>query len=163
MTAWEIESRSWGELVQPLSSHAKRILCLDAISLCLASLRPSPEQALGAPTARLARRALDLLQQQAGDSWPGRPAGEFLDSLRALRESDHSPAVACIVAALTEYADAPQAGLDASNVFVVMSACYEAVRHAEDTSRVTTAERGDQTLTRLITAQRGLIDAAALA
>ena len=163
MTAWEIESRSWGELIQPLSSHAKRILCLDAIGLCLVSLRPSPELALGAPTARLARRALDLLQQQASDPWPGEPAGEFLDSLRALRKNGYLPAVACIVTALTEYADAMPAGLDASNVFIVMSACYEAVRHAEDASRLTAAERGNQTLTRLITAQRGLIDAAALA
>jgi hypothetical protein len=55
------------------------------------------------------------------------------------------------------------AGLDASNVFIVMSACYEAVLHAERTPRTTTAERGNQTLTRLIIAQHGLIDAAALA
>jgi len=160
LAAWETESRSWGGLIQPLSSRAKRLLCLDAISLCLASLRPSPEEALGAPTARLARRALDLLRQQAGDSPPGEPDEEFLDSLRALREGDHSPAAASIVTALTECACAMPAGLDASNVFVVMSACYEAVRHAERTPRATAAERANQTLTRLITAQRGLIDAA---
>jgi hypothetical protein len=161
--AWERESRSWGGLIQPLSSHAKRVLCLDAIGLCLASLRPSPEEALGAPTARLARRVLDRLRQQADDSPPGEPDGEYLDGLRALREGDHSPAVASIVTALAEYADAGPDGLDASKVFVVMSACYEAVRHAERTLRATAAEHGNQTLTRLISAQRGLIDAAALA
>jgi hypothetical protein len=160
--AWETESRSWGGLIQPLSSHAKRALCLDAIALCLASFQPSAEQALGASAARRARRALDLLRQQAGDSPPGKPDGEFLDGLRALREGDPSPAAASIVTALTEYAIAMPAGLDASNVFVVMSACYEAVRQAERTPRATAAERGNQTLTRLITAQRGLIDAAAL-
>ena len=162
MTAWEIESRSWGELIQPLSSHAKRILCLDAIGLCLASFRPSPEQSLGAQTARLARRALDLLSQRTGDPSPGEPDGEFLDSLRALRDGDHSAAAGSIVTALTEYADAMPAALDASNVFVVMSACYEAVRHAEHAPRATAAERGNQTLMRLIAAQRGLIDAAVL-
>jgi hypothetical protein len=163
MAAWELESRSWGGLIQPLSSHAKQVLCLDAIGLCLASFRPSPEEALGAPSARLARRALDLLRRQANDSSPGEPDAEFLDGLRALRECDHSPAVASIVTALTEYADAMSAGLDVSNVFIVMSACYEAVLHAERTPRTTTAERGNQTLTRLIIAQHGLIDAAALA
>jgi hypothetical protein len=161
--AWEIESRPWGELIQPLSSHAKRVLCLDAIGLCLASLLPSAERALGAPTARLARRALVLLRQRADDSSPGEPGGEFLDSLRALQEGDHSPAAASIVTALTEYAGAMPAGLGASNVFVIMSACYEAVRHAERTPRATAAERANQTLTRLITAQRELIDAATLA
>ena len=162
MTAWEIQSRSWGELIQPLSSHAMRILCLDAIGLCLASCRPSPEQALGAQAARLARRALDLLRRRADDPSPGEPDGEFLDSLRALRDGDHSAAAASVATALTEYADAMPAALDASNVFVVMSACYEAVRLAERTPRATAAERGNQTLTRLITAQRGLIDAAVL-
>ena len=163
MAAWEIESRSWGGLIQPLSSHAKRALCLDAIGLCLASFRPSPEQALGAPAARLARRALDLLRQRAGDPSPSGPDGDFLDTLLALREGDHPAAAASVVTALTEYADATPAALDASNVFVVMSACYEAVRHAERTPRGTAAERGSQALTRLITAQRGLIDAAVLA
>ena len=162
MTAWEIESRSWGELIQPLSSHAMRVLCLDAIGLCLASLRPSPEEALGARSASLARRGLDLLRQ-ADDSSRAQPDGEFLDSLRALREGDHSPVVASIVAALAEYAGALSAGLDASNVVVVMSACYEAVLHSERTPRVTAAGHGDQNLTRLITAQRGLINAVALA
>ena len=163
MAAWQVESRSWGGLIQPLSSHAKRILCLDAIGLCLASFRPSPEEALGTQPARLARRALALLWQRADDSPPGQPDGEFLDGLRALRADDHSPAVASIVAALTEYVGAVSAGLDASNVFFVMSACYEAVLHAERALRATAAERGNQILTRLITAQRGLIDAAALA
>jgi hypothetical protein len=163
MAAWEIESRSWGGLVQPLSSRAKRILCLDAIGLCLASFRPSPEEALGAPTARLARRALDLLRQGAGDPSPSEPDREFLNGLRALREVDHSPAAESIVTALTEYADAMPAGLGASSVLVVMSACYAAILHAERTPRLTAAERGNQTLRCLITAQRGLIDAAALA
>jgi hypothetical protein len=163
MAVWETESRSWGGLVQPLSSHAKRVLCLDAIDLCLASFRPSPEQALGAPTARLARRALDLLRERAGDPSPGEPAGEFLDSLRALGEGDHCAAAGSVITALTEYADAMPAALDASNVFVVMSACYEAVRRAERTPRATAAEHGNQTLRRLITAQRRLIDAAVLA
>ena len=36
MAAFQIESRSWGGLVQPLSSQAKRVLCRDAIGLCLA-------------------------------------------------------------------------------------------------------------------------------
>jgi hypothetical protein len=163
MAAWEIESRSWGWLIQPLSSHAKRVLCLDAIGLCLASFRPSAEEVLGAPAARLARRALDLLRQRADNCSPREPDNELLDGLRALREDDHSPAAASVITALTEYAGAMPAGLDASSVFVVMSACYEAVRHAERTPRVTAAERGNQTLTHLITAQRGLIDAAALA
>jgi hypothetical protein len=163
MAAWEIESRSWGGLIQPLSSHAKRILCLDAIGLCLASFRPSLEEALGTPSARLARRALDLLRQRADDSSPGEPDAEFLDDLRALRECDHSPAVASIVMALTEYAGAMPVGLDASDVLVVMSACYEAVLHTERTPRATAAERGNQALARLITAQHDLIDAAALA
>jgi hypothetical protein len=163
MAAWEIESRSWGGLIQPLSSQAKRVLCLDAIGLCLASFRPSPEEALGAPTARLARRALDLLRQRAGDSPPGEPDGGFLDDLRALRAGDHSPAAAAIVTAITEYAHAGPAGPDASDVLIVMSACYEAALHAERTARVTSAERGGRAVTRLITAQRGLIDAVALA
>jgi hypothetical protein len=163
MATWETQSRSWGGLIQPLSSHAKRVLCLGAIDLCLASLRPSAEKAFGARPARLARRALDLLWQQADDSSPGQPDQEFLASLHALREFDRSPAVASVVTALTQYADAMPAGLDAADVFVVMSASYEAVRQVEDTTRVTAAECGSQTLTRLITAQRGLIDAAALA
>jgi hypothetical protein len=156
-----MESRPWGELIQPLSSHAKRVLCLDAIGLCLASLLPSAEQVLGAPTARLAWRALDLLRQRKGDFPPGALDGEFLDTLRALREGDRSPAAASIVTALTEYAVAMPAGLGASNVFVIMSACYEAVRQAERTPRATAAERANQNLARLIAAQRELIDAAA--
>jgi hypothetical protein len=163
MAAWEIDSGSWGELIQPLSSRAKRVLCLDTIGLCLASFRPSLEEAVGAPPARIARRALDLLRQQAGDSAPGEPDSEFLDGMRALREGDRCPAIASLVTALTEYAHAIPTGLDASHVFVVMSACYEAVRHAERTPRVTAAERDNQTLTRLITAQRGLIHAVTLA
>jgi hypothetical protein len=163
VAAWQTESRAWGGLIQPLSSHAKRVLCLDAIGLCLASFRPSPEEALGAPTARLARRALDLLRQQADDPSPGQPDRELVDGLRALRAGDHPPAAASIVSALTEYAGALPAGLDASHVFAVMSACYDAVLRSERTARVTAAERGNQTLARLITGQRGLIDAAALA
>jgi hypothetical protein len=153
---WETESRSWGGLIQPLSSHAMRVLCLDAIGLCLASLRPSAEEVLGASSARLARRALDLLRHHFSH---GELAGEFVDSLRALREADDSPAVASVVTAFTEYAGAMSAGLDASDVLVVMSACYEAVRHAEQVP----PGHGNQTLTRLITAQRGLIGAAVLA
>jgi hypothetical protein len=83
--------------------------------------------------------------------------------MRALREGDDSPVAASIVTALTEYAGAMPAGLDASNVVVIMSACYEAVLRAERTPALTAAERGNRTLTRLIIAQRGLIDAAALA
>lgn len=153
---WETESRSWGGLIQPLSSHAMRVLCLDAIGLCLASLRPSAQEALGASSARLARRALDLLRQHFSR---GEITGEFVDSLRALREADGPPAVASVVTAFTEYAGGMSAGLDASDVLVVMSACYEAVRHAEQVP----PGRGNQTLTRLITAQRGLIGVAALA
>jgi hypothetical protein len=44
-----------------------------------------------------------------------------------------------------------------------MSACYQAVLRAERTPGATADGRDDQALTRLITAQRGLIDAAALA
>jgi hypothetical protein len=154
VAAWEIESRSWGGVIQPLSSHAMRILCLDAIGLCLASLRPSLEEAIGAGSAHLARRALNLLRQRAGVSSLGEPDGELLDSLRALRECGNSLAAASVATALTEYADAMTVGLDASDVLVVMSACYQAVLHAE---------RGNEALTSLITAQRGLIDAAALA
>lgn len=155
MAAWEIESRSWGGLIQPLSSHAKRALCLDAIGLCLASFRPSLEEALGAPTARLARRALDLLRERAGDSAPGRVSGEFQDGLRALRKRARSPAVASIVAALTEYAEATSsADFDASDVLTVLSACYDAVLNTG---------RGDEPLSRLIAAQRGLIEAVAFA
>jgi hypothetical protein len=160
MAAWEIESRSWGGLIQPLSSRAKRILCLDTIGLCLASFRPSLEEAVGTLPARVARRALDLLRQQPGDSSSDQ---RFLDGMRALQEGDHCPAIASVVTALTEYAHAIPAGLDASDVLVIMSACYEAVRHAERTPRVTAAERGNQTLTRLITAQRDLIHAVTLA
>jgi hypothetical protein len=152
MGAWETASRSWGGLIQPLSSHAMRVLCLDAIGLCLDSLRPG---AVGAPSGRLARRALDLLRQPAGDF----SRGEFPDTLRALRECDGSATVASVVTAFTEYAGAMSAGLDASDVLVVMSACYEAVRQAEDVP----PGHGNQTLARLITAQRGLISAAALA
>ena len=155
MAAWEIESRSWGGLIQPLSSHAKRALCLDAIGLCLASFRPSLEEALGAPSALLARRALSLLRERADSFAPGGVSAEFQDGLRALRKRDRSPAVASIVTALTECADATSsAGFDASDVLTVMSACYEAVRQAE---------RGNQALGRLIAAQRGLIEAAAFA
>jgi len=161
MAAFQIESRSWGGLVQPLSSQAKRVLCLDAIGVCLASFRPSLEEALGARSARLARRALELLR--ADDYVPNGPGGEFRDALRALREDDQCAAVASVVAALTEYADAMPADLTASTVLLVMSACYEAVMHADRRARVTAAGRGDQALTRLISAQRGLIGAAALA
>jgi hypothetical protein len=150
MAAWEIESRSWGVIIQPLSSHAKRVLCLDAIGLFLASFRPSLEEA---PTARLARRVLDLLRQQADGYSPGEPDGAILDGLRTLRVRDRSPAVASMVRALTEYADSMAAGLDASNVLVIMSACYEAELYAEP---------GNQTLTHLIAAQRRLINAASL-
>jgi hypothetical protein len=151
---WESESRSWGGLIQPLSSQAMRILCLDAIGLCLAAFRPSLEEAIGAPSAHLARQALGLLRRRARVSPLSEPDGELLESLRALGECDHSLAAASIATALTEYAGAMSAGLDASNVLVVMSACYEAVQHAD---------RGNPTLASLITAQRGLIDAAALA
>jgi hypothetical protein len=58
-----------------------------------------------------------------------------------------------MVRALTEYADSMAAGLDASNVLVIMSACYEAELYAEP---------GNQTLTHLIAAQRRLINAASL-
>ena len=169
---WEIESRSWGGLIQPLSGHAKRVLCLDAIGLCLASFPPSAPsapsgpsgpsdgEALGVRSARLARRALDLLRQRADDPSPGEPGEEFLDGLRALRESGHSPAAASIVAAFTEYAAALSAGLSASDVLVVMAACCQAVLPAEG---AVPAQYADQALERLVTAQRGLIEAAAAA
>jgi len=150
MAAWETESRSWGGLIQPLSSHAKRVLCLDAIGLCLTWFRPAPGEG---PAARLARRVLDRLRRQV-DDFSDKPYEEFLDDLRALRESDDCPAVASIVTALTQYADAVPVGLDAADVFMVMSASYEAVLHAE---------RGNQTLAHLIIAQRDLIEAVALA
>jgi hypothetical protein len=154
-TAWEIESRSWGMLIQPLPAHAKRVLCLDLIAMCLTSVRPALEEALGAPPARLADRALGVLRHHADDPSPGEPDPEFPDCLRALREYAHLPVVAPVVTALTAYADALPAGLDASDVLVVMSACHEATLQAEP-------GRVEQALARLITAQRGLIDAAAL-
>lgn len=150
MTAWEIESRLWGAIIQPLSSHAKRVLCLDAIGLFLASFRPSLAEA---PTARLARRVLDLLRQQADDYSAGEPGGAILDGLCILRAREHSPPVASMVRALTAYADAMVAGLEASSVLVIMSACCEAVLYAEP---------GNQTLTHLIAAQRRLVNAASL-
>jgi hypothetical protein len=143
---WETESRSWGALIQPLSSHAKRVLCLEAIGLCLASL----EGTLGATSARLARRALDLLRRRPD----GPPDDEFLDALRALEGHDDRPAVASIVTAFRQYAVAWPGGLDASDVLAVMSSCHEAVVHAD---------RGEQALAGLLTAQRDLIYASALA
>lgn len=104
-------------------------------------------------TARLARRVLDLLRQRADDYSPGEPDGEILDGLRVLPVRDGSPAVASVVRALTEYADTVAAGLDASDVLDIMSACCEAVLYAEP---------GSQALTRLIVAQRRLIDDASL-
>jgi hypothetical protein len=153
MAAWEIESRSWGGLIQPLSSHAKRILCRDAIGLCLESLRSPLEEALDTRTAHLAQRALDRLRNRADDSPPGEPDAEFQDCLRALRECDCSPAVASLVTALTECAGAMTAGLDASDVLDIMSVCHDAVLQAVGV---------DRTLAQVITAQRRLIDAAAL-
>jgi hypothetical protein len=55
------------------------------------------------------------------------------------------------------------ADVTASTVLLVMSACYEAVMHADRRARVTAAGRDDQARMRLISAQRGLIHAAALA
>ncbi len=74
LAAWEIESRPWGGLVQPLSSQAKRVLCLDAIGLSLASFRPSPEEALGARSARLARQTLELPATRRSCTPTERPA-----------------------------------------------------------------------------------------
>jgi hypothetical protein len=154
MAAWDAMSRSWGGLIQPLSSHGKRVLCLDAIALCLASLAPSPEEALGADAALLARRELDLLRKAAGDSPPGVPGGEILGVLRAPRQAGSRPAAASLATALTGYADAVGGSLDACDVLLVMSACYEAVLHCG---------RDNPALPHLLTAQRALIAAAALA
>jgi hypothetical protein len=145
--AWETSSRPWGGLIQPLPARAKRTLCLDAIDLCLRSF--PLDDVLGANSASLARRAVDLLGKPADD-----PGTEFSDVLRALRDGDHSPTATRIVTALTEFSEALPGGLAACDVLVVLSACYEAVLCTGPS---------EQALTDLITAQRRLIDAAALA
>ncbi|MCF3135570.1 hypothetical protein [Streptomyces olivochromogenes] len=159
---WDAESRSWGALIEPLSSTGKRILSLDAIELCFTSFRPSFEGSFAPETVGFAREALALLRQRIQEDSLGVPEGEFFDNLYALQERDHSPGTASIVMAISEYADSMSRSLSASDVLAIMSACYEAVLNSERIPRVTAeAERGNENCVRLIAAQRTLIDSAA--
>jgi hypothetical protein len=61
MSLWDIESRSWGTLVQPLSLRAKRALCREAAELsrgCLGS--PADRMALEVQCKQIMSASADL-------------------------------------------------------------------------------------------------------
>lgn len=61
MSLWEIESRSWGALVQPLSLRAKRPLCREAAKLSRGYLdSPSDRMALEIQCKQIMNASADL-------------------------------------------------------------------------------------------------------
>ena len=161
MLLWDEESRPWGERIETLSPDRRRALCLDAIDLCFASFRPSFEEDFAPETVRFARETMDLLRRRIGEDSLGAPEDQFFDDLYALQENDFSPGTASIVMAISEYASAMGRELSVADVLAILSACYEAVLNSERIPRVTLeAERENQNLVSLITAQRDLVTAA---
>lgn len=161
MLLWDEESRPWGERIETLSPDRRRSLCLDAIDLCFASFRPSFEEDFAPETVRFARETMDLLRRRIGEDSLGAPEDQFFDDLYALQENDFSPGTASIVMAISEYASAMGRELSVADVLAILSACYEAVLNSERIPRVTLeAERENQNLVNLITAQRDLVTAA---
>lgn len=161
MLLWDGESEPWGSMIESLPPMTRRRIALDAIDLCFRSFRPSFDELFDESTVNFAREALVRLHERLDEDSLGVPEVDFFDDLYALRENDHSPGTASIVMAISEYADAMRRELSSADVLAILSACYEAVLNSERIPRVTIeAERNNENLVHLISAQRDLIEAA---
>jgi hypothetical protein len=158
---WDVESRSWGAMIEQISPIARRSLALDSIELTLRSFRPSFEGLFDGSTVSFSRDALVLLRRRLNEDSLGVPEDQFFDDLYALQENDYSPGTASIVMAISECADSLRRELTPADVLAVMSASYEALLNSERIPRVTIeAERNNDSCVRLISAQLSLIEVA---